>query len=44
MVKIEDVKKISEYKVFVTPALAVDGAVKASGKMLSVDEIKDLIK
>lgn len=44
VVKVEDVKKISEYKVLITPALAVDGAVKASGKALSVDEIKDLIK
>ncbi|MGQ9509375.1 MAG: thioredoxin family protein [Thermodesulfobacteriota bacterium] len=37
-------KKISQYKVLVTTALAVDGAVKASGEMLSVDEVKNLIK
>ena len=27
-----------------TPALAIDGAVKSVGKLLSIDEIKGLLK
>jgi hypothetical protein len=30
--------------VLITPALVVDGVVKVSGKLLKVDEIKELIK
>ena len=44
VVKIEDIKKITEYGVMMSPALAVDGEVKAVGKVLSTDEIKTLIK
>lgn len=29
--KVTDLKKISEYKVFATPALVINGKVKASG-------------
>ncbi len=38
--KITDVKKISEFGIMVTPALAIDGEVKSTGKVLSVEEIK----
>ncbi len=44
VIKIQDIKTISDYGVLVTPALVVDGAVKVSGKLLKVKEIKDLIK
>jgi len=43
VVHVVDLKKISEYKVLFTPAIAVDGVVKASGKISSVDEIKKWI-
>ena len=37
--KVEDIMKIMSYGVTSTPALVVDGKVKSSGKLLSVDEI-----
>ena len=42
--KVEDVMKIMEYGVMSTPGLVVDGVVKSTGKLLSVDEIVNLIK
>lgn len=42
--KVKDIPKIMEFGVMVTPALAVDGVVKSSGKVLSPDEIKKLIQ
>ena len=44
VVKVTDADAIAEMGVIVTPALAVDGAVKKAGKVLSVEEIIDLIK
>ncbi len=44
VVKITDADEIAEMGVMVTPALAVDGKVKKSGKVLSVDEIIELVK
>lgn len=41
--KVEDIKKIMEYGVMTTPAIVVDGVVKASGKVLSSKEIKALL-
>lgn len=43
ILKVEDINKITEYAVWSTPALAVDGDVKAAGRVLSVDEIKVLL-
>ena len=40
--KVEDVVEIMNYGVMNTPALVVDGVVKSSGKLLSVDEIVQL--
>lgn len=40
VLKVEDMDKITEYGVMMTPALAIDGAVKATGKVSSVEEIK----
>ncbi len=41
--KITDIGKITEYGVMMTPAIAIDGTVVSSGKLLSKDEIKNLI-
>ncbi|PKL15040.1 MAG: thioredoxin family protein [Spirochaetae bacterium HGW-Spirochaetae-6] len=41
--KVEDLDKIMEMGVMMTPALAVDGKVKSVGKALSVDEIKKIL-
>ena len=41
--KVTDIGKITEYGVMMTPALAVDGTVVSSGKVLSKDEIKKII-
>jgi small redox-active disulfide protein 2 len=41
--KIEDIREIMKFRVLATPALAVDGVVKAAGRVLSPEEIKKLI-
>jgi len=41
--KVTDIMEITNFGVMVTPALAIDGEVKAVGKVLSTDEIKKLI-
>ena len=41
--KVTDIKKIMDYGVMLTPALAIDGQVKSVGKVLSVEEIKKLL-
>ena len=41
--KITDLKQIMSFGVMMTPALVVDGKVKVSGKVPSVDEIKKLL-
>ena len=43
VVKVEDIQKIINAGVMMTPAFAVDGEVKSAGKVLSVDEIKKLL-
>lgn len=42
--KIENLSQIMSFGVAITPALIIDGVVKASGKVLSVDEMLKLIK
>lgn len=42
--KIEDFKAIMAYGVMQTPALVIDKQVKVIGKVLSVEEVKALIK
>jgi small redox-active disulfide protein 2 len=41
--KVEDIQKIMAYGILMTPALVVDGAVKVSGRVPSVKQIKDLL-
>ena len=42
--KVTDINKIMNFGVMMTPALAVDGEVKVMGKVVSIEEIKELIK
>jgi len=42
--KVSDIKGIVAFGVMMTPALAIDGEVKSTGKLLSVDEIKELLQ
>jgi small redox-active disulfide protein 2 len=41
--KVEDIKAILAFGVMSTPALVVDGVVKFSGKVPSVEELKKLL-
>jgi small redox-active disulfide protein 2 len=41
--KVEDIQQIMAYGVMMTPALVVDGKVKITGKVPSVEELKKLI-
>ena len=43
VVKVEDMDKITDYAVMVTPAIVVDGIVKAAGKVATPDEIKEML-
>jgi small redox-active disulfide protein 2 len=42
--KVTDIKKISEYKIWATPALVINGKVKCAGRIPSLEEIKEWIK
>jgi small redox-active disulfide protein 2 len=42
--KVQAVKEIMKYNVLSTPALVVDGQLKAAGRLPSLDEIKDFIR
>lgn len=41
---IKDIKKIMAYGVMTTPALVIDGKVKAAGKLPSLADIKQMIE
>jgi len=41
--KVTEINNIMKFGVMVTPALAVDGQVKVAGKVLSPDEIKNML-
>jgi len=43
VVKVKDIKVITDYGVIITPALVVDGVVKAAGKVPKIEEIKTWI-
>ncbi|MBN2734296.1 MAG: TM0996/MTH895 family glutaredoxin-like protein [Methanomicrobiaceae archaeon] len=43
IVKIEDITEIMNRDVMLTPALAIDGELKVSGRVADVSEIKELI-
>ncbi len=42
--KVTDINEITKFGVMITPALVVNGNVKAVGKVLSSEEIKELIR
>lgn len=42
--KVSDIKEIVKFGVIITPALVVDGEVKSVGKVLSVEEIKQILQ
>ena len=41
--KVEDIKEIMKFNILMTPGLAIDGEVKAAGRVLSPEEIKRLL-
>jgi small redox-active disulfide protein 2 len=41
--KVTDVQRYPDFGVMFTPALVVDGVVKSSGKVPSLDEVKKLL-
>lgn len=41
--KVTDIREITKYGVMMTPALVVDGQVKVSGKVPSLDDLKKLL-
>jgi small redox-active disulfide protein 2 len=41
--KVTDINEIMAFGVMVTPALVIDGQVKAVGKVPTVDEIKKIL-
>ena len=43
IVKVEDIQKIMDYGLMSTPAIAVDGEVKAAGRIPAPDEIRKWI-
>jgi small redox-active disulfide protein 2 len=42
--KVTQITDIIKFGVLMTPAVAIDGVVKSVGKLLSVEEIKGLLK
>ena len=44
VVKVQDIKTITNYGVLMTPALVVEGVVKVAGKLPKLDEIKEWIR
>ena len=43
IVKVTDINEIMQFGVMMTPALAIDGQVKAVGKVIAPEEIKKLL-
>ena len=44
VIKVQDIKTITNYGVLMTPALVVDGVVKVAGKVPKLEEIRTLIE
>ncbi|MBK9517956.1 MAG: TM0996/MTH895 family glutaredoxin-like protein [Anaeromyxobacter sp.] len=42
--KVEDLREIVKFKVMSTPALVVDGQVRSTGKVLSVEDVKGYLR
>ncbi len=41
--KVEDIARILEFDILMTPGLAIDGQVKAAGRIPQLDEVKRFI-
>lgn len=41
--KIQDIQEIMKFHILTTPAIVIDGEVKAAGRVLSPEDIKKLI-
>ncbi len=44
VVKVQNLEEIMSFGVMMTPSLAIDGEVKTTGKLLSVEEIRQLLR
>lgn len=44
VIKVQDIRTITNYGVLITPALVVDGVVKVAGKVPKLEQIKEWIK
>ncbi|OPY39584.1 MAG: hypothetical protein A4E41_01672 [Methanoregulaceae archaeon PtaU1.Bin066] len=44
VVKVDDISEIIDRGVMLTPALAVDGEMKISGRVADVKELKEILK
>lgn len=42
--KVEDIREIVAFKVLKTPAMAIDGVVRISGRVPTVEEVRVLIE
>ena len=42
--KVTDINQIMSFSVMMTPALAVDGEVKTIGKILNLNEMKEILE
>jgi small redox-active disulfide protein 2 len=42
--KVTDIKEIIKFGVMATPSLVIDGQVKTAGKLLNIQEIKEMLK
>jgi small redox-active disulfide protein 2 len=42
--KVEDIPEIVKFGVISTPALAIDGDVKSAGKILSVEQVQQMLE
>jgi small redox-active disulfide protein 2 len=41
--KVEDIQRILSFDLLMTPGLAIDGEVKAAGRLPSLEEVKTLL-
>ena len=44
LVKVDDITEIMDRGVMLTPALAIDGELKVSGRVADVKEIKEILQ
>ena len=42
--KVEDIREIMKFRVMTTPALVVDGAVRSTGKVLTPEAVKEILR